>query len=159
MKRSPADGDTDVCHRSGQHGPLFYDRRGFGCSEIHVGASATFREGHRGRPAGELFSGHSQDAYSLLYRCGEWPGHANGQRDGLPRQMMLGANERSFTRVPIWPPGGGSMPRMGIGELRSRGDINNNPDNPVINDRSFGEDKLKVAQYGIQYVKGFRMKA
>src|SRR4029077_6552320 len=35
-------------------------------------------------------------------------------------------------------------------------DINNNPDNPVINDRSFGEDKYKVAQYGIQYMKGLQ---
>ena len=30
-------------------------------------------------------------------------------------------------------------------------DINNNPDNPVINDRSFGEDKYKVARYGVAY--------
>ena len=35
-------------------------------------------------------------------------------------------------------------------------DINNNPDNPVINDRSFGEDKYKVASYGIQYMKGLQ---
>ena len=35
-------------------------------------------------------------------------------------------------------------------------DINNNPDNPVINDRSFGEDKYKVALYGVQYMKGLQ---
>ncbi|WP_431212460.1 glycoside hydrolase family 3 protein [Puia sp. P3] len=35
-------------------------------------------------------------------------------------------------------------------------DVNNNPDNPVINDRSFGEDKYKVAEYGVQYVKGMQ---
>ena len=35
-------------------------------------------------------------------------------------------------------------------------DINNNPNNPVINDRSFGEDKNKVALYGIQYMKGLQ---
>ncbi len=35
-------------------------------------------------------------------------------------------------------------------------DINNNPNNPVINDRSFGEDKYKVALYGIQYMKGLQ---
>ncbi|MES1220545.1 MAG: glycoside hydrolase family 3 N-terminal domain-containing protein, partial [Bacteroidota bacterium] len=32
-------------------------------------------------------------------------------------------------------------------------DINNNPNNPVIGYRSFGEDKYKVAAYGIQYMK------
>ncbi len=35
-------------------------------------------------------------------------------------------------------------------------DINNNPDNPVINDRSFGEDKYKVARYGVAYMKGMQ---
>ncbi len=35
-------------------------------------------------------------------------------------------------------------------------DINNNPDNPVINDRSFGEDKYKVADYSTQYIKGMQ---
>ena len=35
-------------------------------------------------------------------------------------------------------------------------DINNNPDNPVINTRSFGEDREKVAKFGVQYMKGMR---
>jgi beta-N-acetylhexosaminidase len=35
-------------------------------------------------------------------------------------------------------------------------DINNNPNNPVINDRSFGEDKYKVALFGVQYMKGMQ---
>lgn len=35
-------------------------------------------------------------------------------------------------------------------------DINNNPDNPVIGYRSFGEDKDKVSRYGIAYMKGMQ---
>ena len=35
-------------------------------------------------------------------------------------------------------------------------DINNNPDNPVINFRSFGEDKYKVGLYGVQIMKGMQ---
>ncbi len=35
-------------------------------------------------------------------------------------------------------------------------DINNNPNNPAINTRSFGEDKEKVAQYGIAMMRGMR---
>src|SRR5688572_32475991 len=35
-------------------------------------------------------------------------------------------------------------------------DVNNNPANPVINDRSFGEDKHKVAMLGIQYMRGMQ---
>ncbi|WP_281234792.1 glycoside hydrolase family 3 protein [Flavobacterium gelatinilyticum] len=33
-------------------------------------------------------------------------------------------------------------------------DINNNPDNPVIGYRSFGENKEKVAQFAVEYLKG-----
>jgi len=35
-------------------------------------------------------------------------------------------------------------------------DINNNPKNPVIGYRSFGEDKNKVTQHGIAYTKGMQ---
>lgn len=35
-------------------------------------------------------------------------------------------------------------------------DINNNPNNPVIGYRSFGEDKEKVSRYGIAYMKGMQ---
>lgn len=35
-------------------------------------------------------------------------------------------------------------------------DINNNPANPVIGYRSFGEDKNKVAQFGVAYMKGMQ---
>lgn len=35
-------------------------------------------------------------------------------------------------------------------------DVNNNPNNPVIGFRSFGEDKEKVAKYGVAYTKGMQ---
>lgn len=35
-------------------------------------------------------------------------------------------------------------------------DINNNPDNPVINTRSFGADKEKVARFGAAYMRGMQ---
>jgi len=35
-------------------------------------------------------------------------------------------------------------------------DVNNNPDNPVINYRSFGENKENVAKKGIAYMKGMQ---
>src|SRR5450432_1485790 len=75
----------------------------------------------------------------------------------LPHQMMLGA-----------VPDGGIAYQYGklVAEQCKRAgiqvnyapvvDINNNPDNPVINDRSFGEDKYKVALFGIQYMKGLQ---
>jgi beta-N-acetylhexosaminidase len=74
---------------------------------------------------------------------------------GLPRQMMLGATGDPdliyrYGRLVGW-----QCRRMGIQvNYAPVVDINNNPDNPVINDRSFGEDKIKVADFGVQYMKG-----
>ncbi len=35
-------------------------------------------------------------------------------------------------------------------------DVNNNPSNPIINYRSFGENKYKVADKGIAYMRGMQ---
>jgi beta-N-acetylhexosaminidase len=35
-------------------------------------------------------------------------------------------------------------------------DVNNNPNNPVIGYRSFGEDKFKVAKFGVAYTRGMQ---
>jgi len=35
-------------------------------------------------------------------------------------------------------------------------DVNNNPDNPIINARSFGEDKKNVARKGVAYMQGLQ---
>jgi beta-N-acetylhexosaminidase len=35
-------------------------------------------------------------------------------------------------------------------------DVNNNPDNPIINVRSFGEDPVQVARMGAEYVRGIQ---
>jgi beta-glucosidase-like glycosyl hydrolase/CubicO group peptidase (beta-lactamase class C family) len=75
----------------------------------------------------------------------------------LPRQMMMGAvTDRSL----IYDYGrvvGEQCKRIGIQvNYAPVVDINNNPNNPVINDRSFGEDKYKVADYGIAYMKGMQ---
>ncbi len=76
---------------------------------------------------------------------------------GLPRQMMLGAvqDPEIIYQYGRWV--GGQCKRMGIQvNYAPVVDVNNNPNNPVINDRSFGEDKFKVAQYGIMYMKGMQ---
>jgi len=35
-------------------------------------------------------------------------------------------------------------------------DVNNNPDNPIINVRSYSEDPEMVAQFGVEYIKGLQ---
>ncbi len=75
----------------------------------------------------------------------------------LPKQMMLGAIDDAAIVYQYGKIVAEQCKRIGIYvNFAPVVDINNNPDNPVINDRSFGEDKYKVALYGTQYMKGLQ---
>ncbi len=75
----------------------------------------------------------------------------------LNRQMMLGAVQNPDIIYRYGRLVGKQCKRMGIQvNFAPVVDINNNPQNPVINDRSFGEDKYKVARYGVAYMKGLQ---
>ncbi len=75
----------------------------------------------------------------------------------LPHQMMLGAMQDASIVYDYGQLVGAQCKRLGINvNYAPVVDINNNPNNPVINDRSFGEDKYKVALYGTQYMKGMQ---
>lgn len=75
----------------------------------------------------------------------------------LPRQMMMGAIDDPSLVYQYGRLVGEQCRRIGIQiNYAPVVDINNNPANPVINDRSFGEDKYKVALLGIQYMRGLQ---
>jgi beta-N-acetylhexosaminidase len=77
--------------------------------------------------------------------------------DGLPRQMMLGAMPDAILLYQYGKIVGEQCKRAGIQvNYAPVVDINNNPDNPVINDRSFGEDKYKVSSFGVNYMRGLQ---
>lgn len=75
----------------------------------------------------------------------------------FPRHIVMGAanNEKltyEFGRVI-----GKQCARMGIHfNFAPVVDVNNNPQNPVINDRSFGENRNIVARLGSQYMRGMQ---
>ena len=75
----------------------------------------------------------------------------------LPKQMMLGAVQDGSIAYEYGKIVAEQCKRVGLQvNYAPVMDINNNPNNPVINDRSFGEDKYKVALFGIQYMKGMQ---
>lgn len=75
----------------------------------------------------------------------------------LPKQMMLGAVSDPSIVYQYGKIVAEQCKRIGLQvNYAPVVDINNNPNNPVINDRSFGEDKYKVASYAIQYMKGMQ---
>ncbi len=75
----------------------------------------------------------------------------------FPRQMTLGAINDNKLIYDMGREIGRECKRVGINiDFAPVVDVNNNPNNPVINERSFGEDKYKVALKGIEYMDGLQ---
>ena len=75
----------------------------------------------------------------------------------FPYQMTLGAIKNDSLIYQMGKAVGAQFKRAGMQvNLAPVADINNNPANPVINYRSFGEDKKNVAAKTISYMKGMQ---
>ncbi|MBK7944813.1 MAG: glycoside hydrolase family 3 [Flavobacteriales bacterium] len=75
----------------------------------------------------------------------------------FPRQMALGAIQDDALIEAMGLEIARQMKRLGVHVSFSPVvDVNNNPANPVINDRSFGEDRENVARKGIAYMRGLQ---
>ncbi|GAA0531915.1 glycoside hydrolase family 3 N-terminal domain-containing protein [Chitinophaga japonensis] len=75
----------------------------------------------------------------------------------LPRNLMLGALQDTTLAREAGRLMGEQCRRLGIHiDFAPDMDVNNNPNNPVINDRSFGEDKYQVARMGVAVIKGMQ---
>lgn len=75
----------------------------------------------------------------------------------LPRQMMLGATHDTALMYQIGMAIAYQCKRMGVHiDFAPVVDINNNSANPVINSRSFGEDKEWVTKMARAYMKGLQ---
>jgi beta-N-acetylhexosaminidase len=75
----------------------------------------------------------------------------------FPKQLTLGAIQDNTLIYEMGKTIAKECRRMGIHiNFAPDIDINNNPKNPVINDRSFGEDPYNVALKGLAYAKGMQ---
>jgi beta-N-acetylhexosaminidase len=75
----------------------------------------------------------------------------------FPRQMVLGAARNEDLAYQMGVAVGNQCKRMGIHiNFAPDVDINNNPKNPVINDRSFGESRVWVSKLGVEYARGMQ---
>ncbi len=74
-----------------------------------------------------------------------------------PRQMMLGAIQNEQLIYQMGEQIAQQCKLLGIHiNFAPVIDVNNNPKNPVINNRSFGENKEQVAKLGLAYMKGMQ---
>lgn len=74
-----------------------------------------------------------------------------------PRQLTLGAIKDNDLVYDFGAQVAKELNRLGVHiNFAPVVDINNNPDNPVINNRSFGEDRYNVTVKSYQYMKGMQ---
>jgi beta-N-acetylhexosaminidase len=94
----------------------------------------------------------------LLSMDAEWGlGMRLDSVENLPRQMMLGATRDTTLMYQVAMAVAYQCRRMGVHiDFAPVVDINNNANNPVINSRSFGENKFLVTQMGKAYMKGLQ---
>ena len=79
------------------------------------------------------------------------------QTISFPKQLALGAIQDNALIYDLGAEIARQMHRMGVHVSFSPVlDVNNNPDNPVINTRSFGEDRYNVTVKGYQYMRGLQ---
>ncbi len=98
------------------------------------------------------------DVPLLVAIDGEWGlGMRLDSTISYPRQMMLGAVQNDSLIYQMGYDIGEQMKRLGIHiNFAPVVDINNNPNNPVINVRSFGEDRINVSKKSIAYINGMQ---
>ena len=89
---------------------------------------------------------------------GEWGlGMRLDSTVAFPKQMVLGAIQNDSLVYAMGLEIGRELHRIGVQiNFAPVVDINNNPNNPVINSRSFGEDKFKVTSLALAYMKGLQ---
>jgi len=96
----------------------------------------------------------------LIALDGEWgPSMRLDSTPVFPRQMMMGAIQNDKILFDFGLEVGRQCNRLGVHiNFAPVVDVNNNPGNPVINSRSFGEERLNVAQKGFAYMFGMQSK-
>ena len=127
-------------------------------SRYHIGGLIFMQ----GTPANQLAITNQLQAQSkiplLVTMDAEWgPGFRLTGAPKYPVQMALGAIQKDSLIYQMGYEVGTQLKRIGVHvNYAPVADVNNNPGNPVINYRSFGEEPEKVAHKSWMYAKGMQ---
>jgi beta-N-acetylhexosaminidase len=127
-------------------------------SNYHIGG-LIFMQGSPGRQA--ILNNQYQATSKVPLMIGmdaEWGlGMRLDSTISYPRQLTLGATNNEELIYAFGKEAAHQLTRLGVHVSFSPVvDINNNPKNPVISNRSFGEDKNLVTAYSLMYMKGLQ---
>ncbi|MEM6967315.1 MAG: glycoside hydrolase family 3 N-terminal domain-containing protein, partial [Bacteroidota bacterium] len=127
--------------------------------EYHVGGM-TFFQGTPEKQAKLTNEYQSLSKIPLMIAVdAEWGLGMRFKKDGVsfPKQLTLGAIQDNRLLYEMGQEVARQCRRLGIHvNFAPVVDVNNNPNNPVINTRSFGEDRYNVAAKSYMYMKGMQ---
>jgi beta-N-acetylhexosaminidase len=130
--------------------------------KYHLGGVILFRENVvTTEQTAELVAEYQQAAekFGLLISIDQEGGIVTRLQSGtnMPGNMALGATRSKELAWKVGHAIGEELYALGINmNLAPVLDVNNNPDNPVIGVRSFGENPELVAELGVSYIKGLQ---
>ncbi len=130
--------------------------------DYHLGGVILFRENVvTTEQTAELVADYQEasEKYGLLMTIDQEGGIVTRLQSGtdMPGNMALGATRSTELGERVGAAIGSELESLGINmNLAPVMDVNNNPDNPVIGTRSFGEDPELVADLGIAYTRGLQ---
>jgi beta-N-acetylhexosaminidase len=139
-------------------GQKYADSVGAVIKKEHLGG-VVFFQGGPGRMAPIINQYQKNSKTPLMIAMdGEWGlGMRLDSAVSYPYQMTLGAIQDNSLIYKMGQEVSKDFKRLGLQiNFAPVMDVNNNPRNPVINYRSFGENKFNVAQKGIAYMKGMQ---
>ncbi|WP_369810593.1 glycoside hydrolase family 3 N-terminal domain-containing protein [Guptibacillus hwajinpoensis] len=130
--------------------------------EYHLGGVILFRENVvTTEQTTKLVSDYQRasEKYGMLMTIDQEGGIVTRLQSGsdMPGNMALGATRSESLAHDVGHAIGEELESLGLNmNFAPDMDVNNNPDNPVIGVRSFGEDPKLVADLGIAYTKGLQ---
>ncbi|WP_198342312.1 glycoside hydrolase family 3 protein [Pedobacter psychrophilus] len=139
-------------------GKKYADSVGLVIKKEHLGGVVFFQGGpNRMAPIVNQYQANSKIPL-MIAMDGEWGlGMRLDSTVAYPYQMTLGAIQDNGLIYKMGQEVAKDFKRLGMQiNFAPVIDVNNNPRNPVINYRSFGENKYNVAQKGIAYMKGMQ---
>ncbi|MCF0164485.1 MAG: hypothetical protein HUJ92_04310, partial [Bacteroidales bacterium] len=127
---------------------------------IKLGVGGVIVQDGRMNPCVEIMNEYNRLAKVPLITSidGEWGASMRYlEIPAFPRQMQLGALSSDTLIYKMGYLIGKECRMLGLNiNYAPDIDINNNPANPVINTRSFGQDREKVARFGAAYMRGMK---
>ncbi|GLB59479.1 glycoside hydrolase family 3 protein [Cytobacillus sp. NCCP-133] len=130
--------------------------------DYHLGGVILFRENVvTTEQTAKLVSGYqaASEKFGLLMTIDQEGGIVTRLQSGtdMPGNMALGAAKSEEISRKVGKTIGEELASLGINmNFAPVMDVNNNPDNPVIGVRSFGEDPELVAKMGVAYTEGLQ---